>query len=199
MVIGVYVNYYYNKSEIDELLKNTGANLTFLPPEVSTVTLQPGEEAYANVNISTENAQARLSFEFAIPGGTKGDPGEQGPPGLFHPPVEQIYFDENYGIVSYLDANNSLKVLGFQAEAWHKIKLWICSADANIAGNIVLVCGENRRNVYVNSQLQSVEWVLDTPVSGKVEITRDVSDPLDTLKNSSGTIISAMVIDLGAY
>ena len=113
--------------------------------------------------------------------------------------LEHIFYHDYYGIVSYLDADNSIKPVGFFAEPWQKITLYTISAEPEKSGNIVLVCGENRVVVPVGSELQKAEWIFSIPVSGQIEITRDTTDPADTLKTTSGDIITAVVADWKVY
>ena len=139
-----------------------------------------------------------MSFEFAVPSGFNGTPGSQGPAGsngyTVHP-VEYIYFDSVYGTVCYLDADNYIATLGYQAEPWHTIKLYICSADPAINGDIVLNCGTNSLTVNVQATPQLTTWELAEPVSGKILIQRNVDAPEDTLKDSDGNIVTALVVD----
>ena len=80
-----------------------------------------------------------------------------------------------------------------EAVTCHRIVL--CSSKDDITGNIVLACGNNHITVPVTATPQLFEWVLQEPQSGIIEITRQCSDPADTLKNSSGTTVTALIID----
>ena len=68
---------YYNREEIQALLKSHQSNLTV--SDVNAVMLEYGEKPYADIEIVTENDLQKLNFTIAIPAGK---PGEQGIPGI---------------------------------------------------------------------------------------------------------------------
>lgn len=189
---------YYTSNQIDDLMKNISKTKSFNEPSIYIRTLSAGQQAQASVTLAENSDSIDMSFDFAIPSGFNGAPGSQGPAGnngyTVHP-VEYIYFDSVYGTVCYLDADNCIAPLGYQAEPWHKIKLYICSANPAVSGDIVLTCGNNQLTVNVQSTPQLALWELAEPVSGRILIQRNVNDPADTLKDASGNVITALVID----
>lgn len=188
---------YYSKEEIDRLLAeiNVTNALPFGQPGCTTTTLPPGEEAQVQLSLQNINNQNILNFDFALPAGIPGATGPAGAPGHAPIPVERIYYHETYGLVSYLDANNSVRALGYYAEPWHQIKLWMCSLDNTSSGNIVLRCQNNQLIAPVAPQPQLVNWVLTEPVSGLVEITRLTTDSADTLQTSDNAKVTALLVD----
>ena len=189
---------YYTSNQIDDLLKNIPRAKSFNEPSIYIRTIAADQEAQASVTLTENESSIDLSFDFAIPSVSNGSPENQEPVNsdvyTVHP-VEYIYFDSVYGTVCYLDTDNYISPLSYQAEPWHKIKLYICSANQVISGDIVLVCGNNKLTVNVQATPQLVLWELAEPVSGRILIQRNVDDPADTLKDASGNVITALVVD----
>ena len=119
-------------------------------------------------------------------------------PGYRYLTLDHIYFHQTYGAVGYLDSNNNLTSLEFIAEPVSHIQLFICS-DSAAAGSIVLTCGSNRIIIPVTATPQLFDWQLQEPVQGIIDISRLDTDPDDTLKDPSGSVASAMVIDWRVY
>ena len=210
---------YYSKTEVDSLFSSIANPIKLVSPVTVTETLPGGMPAQAQVSLKTQNNQTQLTFNFAIPAGErgpqgekgeqglpgergtqgnrgeKGEKGDQGDPGFTPVPVDHIYFHDTYGLVSYLDENNELVPLGYQAEPWHEIKLYLCSKDPDCSGNIVLTCGGNRLVAAVGAVPQLIEWQLQNAPSGLIKITRETSDNADTLKDASGNTVTALLVD----
>ena len=119
-------------------------------------------------------------------------------PGYRYLTLDHIYFHQSYGAVGYLDSNNNLTSLEFVAEPVSNIQLFICS-DSTAAGNIVLACGNNRVTVPVTTTPQRFDWQLQEPLQGIIDISRQYTEADDTLKDSSGSVVSALVIDWRVY
>ena len=126
--------------------------------------------------------------------GPQGEKGEKGAPSG-SPAVDHIFYHSTYGIVSYLDKNNSITVINYQAVPWNTINLWLCSYDAATSGNIVLNCGNNQLVAPVSPAVSKITWQLTEPVSGMITITRDTTNSLDTLKDSANAVVTAMLVD----
>lgn len=201
---------YYSKKEIDQLLKNVNATISFNQPQVTTATAAPGTDAAVQVDMTSDESASTLHFNFTIPRGEKGDPGEKGEKGekgdpgdsgtgggsaFIQPLADHIYYHAVYDSVCYLDADNSITAVGYHATPWNVVKLWVVPKDPAFSGSVVLYCGSNRLQTQVNTTLTELEWNLTAPVSGIISITRDTSDPADTLKNDSGNVVTLMVVD----
>ena len=133
--------------------------------------------------------------------GAAGDTGETGGNGADGgaPPVERSCYDATYGVVSYLDDDNSVTALGWQGAGWTRLKLWLVSADSTVTGNIVLKIGTQSKTCAVGVAVAAVDWELATPAAGRVEIVRDTTDAADTLKDGSGNIVTALLADWRAW
>ena len=119
-------------------------------------------------------------------------------PGYRYLTLDHIYFHQTYGAIGYLDSNNNLTSLEFVAEPVSNIQLFICS-DSTAAGNIILACGNNRVTVPVTTTPQRFDWQLQEPLQGIIDISRQYTEADDTLKDSSGSVVSALVIDWRVY
>ena len=115
--------------------------------------------------------------------------------GYQHLTTDHCYFHQSYGAVAYLDEHNNLTSLYYIPEEITCHRIVLCSSNSNITGNIVLACGNNRITVPVTAAPQLFVWALPETQSGIIEITRQCSDPADTLKNASGAIVTALIVD----
>ncbi len=183
------LNNYYTKVQIDRLLNNPFENFTFATPEATIRALPAGSTPEVSAGLKNNSDALTFNFDFAIPAGDKGDDG------FSYTPLEQIFYHSVYGTVCHLDSTYNLTTLGFICEPWHTIKLWLCSADAQTSGNIVLTCGNNRFTASVTGTPQMFEWHLSEAVSGKITIQRAVDDPADTLKDASGNPLTLLAVD----
>lgn len=117
----------------------------------------------------------------------------------FVPVATTCYYHADYGTVSYLDDDNSIEALGYQATGWSKIKLWPVTADSSVIGNIALTVGTERFVVAVGSTVSMSELTFSAPVTGIITIVRNTTDAADTLKDGSGNVVTALVVDWRAY
>ena len=110
------------------------------------------------------------------------------------PVVETVFYHETYDSVCYLDAENAITTVGWNAEPPQVIDLWIKSLDDASSGNIVLQCNGNEIVLPVTPQLTRCSWSLQHAADGEIHIERLTSDQRDTLKDSNG-VVTAIVID----
>ena len=115
--------------------------------------------------------------------------------GYQHLAVDHNYLHQLYGAVAHLDEHNKLTSLYYVPESITRHRIVLCSNNSNITGNIVLACGNNQITVPATATPQLFEWVMPEPQSGIIEITRQCSDPADTLKDASGAIVTALIVD----
>ena len=215
---------YYTKAEIDTILENytpSGSSFLINQPQANTTAVSAATPANVAISINGSGEEAFLCFDFTIPQGEKGDKGDTGAAGpqgekgdkgdtgavgpqgekgekgapSGSPAVDHIFYHSTYGIVSYLDKNNSITVINYQAVPWNTINLWLCSYDAATSGNIVLNCGNNQLVAPVSPAVSKITWQLTEPVSGMITITRDTTNSLDTLKDSANAVVTAMLVD----
>ncbi len=106
----------------------------------------------------------------------------------YTPMVDHIYYHKTYDTVCYLDADNSITGIGYNAENISLVDLWITQLDLNTAaGDIVLQCGDNVFVVPVTAELVKHSLILNNPVSGIISVVRLVNDARDTF---DGTVIA---------
>ena len=84
--------------------------------------------------------------------------------------VKRVFAHDTYGVVAYLDTNNTMELSGYFAEEISRIELWLVSANPDITGNL----------------------------SGRIAIARDTADPDDTL-NDGTDAVTALVVDWRCY
>lgn len=105
----------------------------------------------------------------------------------YTPMVDHIYYHKTYDTVCYLDADNSITAVGYNAENISLVVLWITQLDLNAAeGDIVLQCGDNIFVVPVTAEVVKHSLSLSNPVSGIISIVRLADDARDTF---NGTVI----------
>lgn len=119
----------------------------------------------------------------------------QGSGGAVTPFTAQCFYHDSYGTVCYWDDDNALEVVGYQAEVWKSLDLYIVSADSSVTGNIVLTLGDNRLVAPVSAALTKVTWDLTIPAAGLITISRNTTDAEDTLKDSDGNVVTALLVD----
>lgn len=136
--------------------------------------------------ISVDNCAVDEFIELQVP--------EKAWIGTSTPVVDHIYYHDTYGTVIYLDDDNPMDVVGYQAQPWENIDLYLVSADPSVTGNIVLTTGDNRIVAPVTASVSKVAWCLTDYVSGLVSITRNTEDPEDTLKDGDN-IVTALLVD----
>lgn len=117
------------------------------------------------------------------------------PAAMVVPVADRVYYHANYGTVCYLDDENDLAFVGYQAAGWSRIKLWLVTADGSVTGNIVLKVGSARFVAAVGASVAAVELEFSVPATGLVAIERDTIDASDTLKDGSGNIVTALAVD----
>ena len=82
---------FYNKKEIDQLLKAYQQSFSFAAPQVEVNTLPAGAPAAVAIDISTADNVSTMHFVFDLPTGPQGIQGVQGQPGI---PGEDGYTPE---------------------------------------------------------------------------------------------------------
>ena len=121
------------------------------------------------------------------------------PAAMVVPAADRVYYHASYGTVCYLDDDNSMAFVGYQAAGWSKIKLYLVTADPAVIGNIVLNVGAERFVVAVGATVAAAELEFSAPATGLITIERDTTDASDTLEDGSSNIVTALVVDWRAY
>lgn len=112
--------------------------------------------------------------------------------------VKRVFAHDTYGVVAYLDTNNTMELSGYFAEEISRIELWLVSANPDITGNVVLTLGFERFTVPVNATATRCSLSPSSPLSGRIAIARDTADPDDTL-NDGTDAVTALVVDWRCY
>lgn len=108
--------------------------------------------------------------------------------------------DNDYGEIGVLDDKFSFSLIGYQEIK--RLKLKVITADSSIIGNIVINVFGQSFIIPVTNTLKWVDIIPNNVFEGFVNITRNINDSSDTLKETvdgENSIISCKIVDWRLY
>ena len=103
------------------------------------------------------------------------------------PPLKNPYIHPHYDYVARLDQENSMEFAGYFAEGVKRMELWLVTDGTN--GNISISVGGKAFTVPVNPLLSHITLNFDSPLTGRIIITRNMESVNDTLEGKTVHVV----------